>query len=230
MTHEKMGKVILTVDNVSKSFFLPDKSRLAVLQGVSLEVERGSIIAVTGASGSGKSTLLHLVGGMDVPDDGDIRYFNTSILSFSNGQRAEYRNQKVGFVFQFHYLMPELNVLENTAFPFLMKKFDKPTAYGLAEKLLDDVDLKDKKNVMPFQLSGGERQRVAIARSLVNAPSVLLADEPTGNLDWKTGEKVFQVFRRLIADRGLTAVIVTHNEKLADSVDKHYHLEAGRLY
>jgi lipoprotein-releasing system ATP-binding protein len=225
-----MEKAILTVDNVSKSFLLPDKSRLSVLQGVSLEVERGSIIAVTGASGSGKSTLLHLIGGMDVPDEGDIRFESTSILSFTNGQRAEYRNQKVGFVFQFHYLMPELNVLENTAFPFLMKNFDKPAAYGLAEKLLEDVGLSDKKNVMPFQLSGGERQRVAIVRSLINAPYILLADEPTGNLDWKTGEKVFQVFRRMITDRGLTAVIVTHNEKLAASVDRHYHLEAGRLY
>lgn len=230
MTIEEMEKAILTVDNVSKSFLLPDKSRLSVLQGVTLEVERGSIIAVTGASGSGKSTLLHLIGGMDVPDEGDIRFGSTSILSFTNGQRADYRNQQVGFVFQFHYLMPELNVLENTAFPFLMKTFNKQTAYELAEQLLNDVGLADKKNVMPFQLSGGERQRVAIARSLVNAPAVLLADEPTGNLDWKTGEKVFQVFRRLIADRGLTAVIVTHNEKLAASVDRHYHLEAGRLY
>ncbi len=224
-----MEKVILNVDNVSKSFLLPDKSRLSVLQGVSLQVAKGSIVAVTGASGSGKSTLLHLLGGMDIPDVGDIRFWGTSILSFTNGQRSEYRNRKVGFVFQFHYLMPELNVIENAAFPFLMKNFNKTEAYRLAEALLDDVGLRDKKNVMPFQLSGGERQRVAIARSLVNEPEVLLADEPTGNLDWKTGEKVFQVFRRLIADRGLTAIIVTHNEKLAASVDRHYHLEAGRL-
>jgi len=229
VTREDLEQVILEVDNVSKSFLLPDKSRLSVLQGVSLEVATGSIIAVTGASGSGKSTLLHLIGGMDIPDSGDIRFQQSSILSFTNGQRAEYRNRKVGFVFQFHYLMPELNVIENTAFPYLMKNFDKHEAYGLAEKLLTDVGLGEKKNVMPFQLSGGERQRVAIARSLVNNPNVLLADEPTGNLDWKTGEKVFLLFRELIADRGLTAIIVTHNEKLAASVDRHYHLEAGRL-
>jgi lipoprotein-releasing system ATP-binding protein len=224
-----MGQTILEVEEISKSFRLPDKSSLTVLQALSLKVESGTMIAITGVSGSGKSTLLHLIGALDRPDEGDIRYKERSILKFSDKMRAEYRNQKVGFVFQFHYLMPELNVLENTAFPFLLRKFDKERSYARAEKLLQAVGLGDKKLVMPFQLSGGERQRVAIARSLINNPELLLADEPTGNLDWKTGERVFQVFRDLLVDRGLTAMVVTHNEKLAALMDRSHHLEGGNL-
>lgn len=224
-----MSRRILEVERISRHFRLPDKSQLTVLQELTLQVDTGSMIAITGASGSGKSTLLHLIGALDRPDEGDIRYNGQSILAFNEKSRAEYRNRTMGFVFQFHYLMPELNVMENTAFPFLLRKFDKDLAYARAEKILHDVGLGDKKAVMPFQLSGGERQRVAIARSLINDPELLLADEPTGNLDWQTGERVFDVLRGLIVDRGLTAIMVTHNEKLAALVDRSYHLEGGTL-
>jgi lipoprotein-releasing system ATP-binding protein len=221
--------IILQVEKITKSFRLPDRTSLTVLQDLVLKVKENTVLAITGVSGSGKSTLLHLIGGLDTPDKGDILFRGNSILDYDNKSRSEYRNQRIGFIYQFHYLMPELNVIENVAFPFLMKRFQKEIAFSRAESLLKDVGLKDKKYIMPYQLSGGERQRVAIARSLINSPELLLADEPTGNLDWKTGEKVFQLFRGLIAEMGLTAIIVTHNEQLAGSVDARFNLHAGKL-
>lgn len=224
-----MDNVIIEIKNIGKSFRQPDKTRLEVLKNLSLDVQRGTIIAITGASGSGKSTLLHLMGGLDKPDSGDILMNGRSILSFNRKEQTLYRNQQVGFIFQFHYLMPELNVRENTAFPFLMHRFDKEEAFARAEKLLADVGLKEKLDYMPFQLSGGERQRAAIARGLVNSPDILMADEPTGSLDWKTGEKVFNIFKDLLKEKHLTAVIVTHNEQLAQLADERYHLHEGQL-
>jgi lipoprotein-releasing system ATP-binding protein len=224
-----MNNLIINVKNIGKYFWQPDKTRLEVLRDLSLEVRKGTIIAVTGASGSGKSTLLHLMGGLDKPDSGDILMSGKSILKFNRKEQTHYRNQQVGFIFQFHYLMPELNVRENAAFPFLMSHFDKEEAYARAEKLLADVGLKDKLDYMPFQLSGGERQRAAIARGLINSPEILMADEPTGSLDWKTGEMVFNVFKNLLREKNLTAVIVTHNEQLAQLADECYHLHEGRL-
>jgi ABC-type lipoprotein export system ATPase subunit len=224
-----MNPSILQALNISKSFLQPDKTRLVVLNGLSLEVAKGTIAAVTGVSGSGKSTLLHLLGALEPPDEGDILLEGRSLLKFNPKERIVYRNQRVGFVFQFHYLMPELNVRENVAFPFLMKKFNKDEAYEKANKILADVGLKEKTDYMPFQLSGGERQRAAIARGLINSPDILLADEPTGNLDWKTGEKVFHVFSELLKEKHLTAVIVTHNEALAQLADERYHLHEGKV-
>ena len=221
--------MVVEVKQITKSFILPDKSRLTVLKDLSLKVEKGIVLAITGVSGSGKSTLLHLIGGLDSPDRGDILFKGRSILDDDDQTKALYRNQKIGFVYQFHYLMPELNVIENVAFPYLMNDFDRETAFDRASEILGAVDLKDKREIMPNQLSGGERQRVAIARSLINSPKLLLADEPTGNLDWKTGEKVFQLFRELIAEKELTAIIVTHNEQLAGLVDRRLHLQAGKL-
>lgn len=221
--------MVIEAKQITKSFILPDKSRLTVLKDLSLKVEKGIVLAITGVSGSGKSTLLHLIGGLDSPDRGDILFKGRSILDDDDQTKALYRNQKIGFVYQFHYLMPELNVIENVAFPYLMNDFDRETAFDRASELLGAVGLKDKREIMPCQLSGGERQRVAIARSLINSPKLLLADEPTGNLDWKTGEKVFQLFRELIAKKELTAIIVTHNEQLAGLVDRRLHLQAGKL-
>ena len=224
-----MNNIILDVKNIGKSFLQPDKTRLEVLKGLSLAVRRGIIIAVTGASGSGKSTLLHLMGSLDKPDTGDILLEKKSILAFNREEQTRYRNQQVGFIFQFHYLMPELNVRENVAFPFLMNHFNKEEAYEKAERILADVGLKEKVDYMPYQLSGGERQRAAIARGLINSPEILMADEPTGNLDWKTGERVFNVFKELLKERHLTAIIVTHNEQLAQLADERYLLHEGHL-
>ncbi len=151
------------------------------------------------------------------------------IAAFDRKRLAAYRNRDIGFVFQFHYLMPELTVLENVAAPSLINSFKRAAAFAAAGSLLREVGLGDKLAAMPYQLSGGEKQRAAIARSLINSPRLLLADEPTGSLDWKSGEVVFGILKQLIRDRGLTAVIATHNSQLADLTDKRYLLHGGRL-
>jgi len=224
-----MGNILLQATDIEKSFIQPDRERLVILQGLNLEVEQGSVVAITGASGSGKSTLLHLLGSLDAPDRGQVLFSGEDVGGFSRKRLSAYRNRDIGFVFQFHYLMPELTVLENTASPGLIQRFQRPDAFKAAGALLAEVGLKDKLHAMPYRLSGGEKQRAAIARSLVNGPRLLLADEPTGSLDWKTGESVFAVFKRMIRERGLTAVIATHNPQLAELTDRKYLLHGGRL-
>jgi lipoprotein-releasing system ATP-binding protein len=220
---------LILVEKICKSFQQPDKSKLTVLDELSFSLRKNEMSVVTGVSGSGKSTFLHLLGGLDQADSGRIIFNGRDIIKLRKKELAEYRNQKVGFVFQFHYLMPELTVLENVAFPGLMKEFNKAEVFKRADELLQDVGLANKLSNMPFQLSGGERQRVAIARSLINSPDILLADEPTGNIDYKTGEKVFQLFRELIKERALTCVVVTHNEKFARDSGNAYKLSEGKL-
>ncbi|MDY0296108.1 MAG: ABC transporter ATP-binding protein [Acidobacteriota bacterium] len=224
-----MTERILEARQVEKRFRLPDRSELMVLSGLDLVVERGTMVAVTGASGSGKSTLMHLLGGLDHPDKGRVSFQDRDLGSLSSADLAEFRNRHLGFVFQFHYLMPELTVIENVAFPRLVKRFQRREALAQARLRLEEVGLQDKAGVMPHQLSGGERQRAAIARCLVNDPHLILADEPTGNLDWNTGDKVFALFRDLVTRSGRTAVVVTHNEAQARLADAVYHLEHGRL-
>ncbi len=224
-----MADLILEALRIEKSFIQPDRNRLVILQDLDLRVESGSVVSITGASGSGKSTLLHLLGSLDAPDRGQVLFRGEDIGAFSRKRLATYRNRDIGFVFQFHYLMPELTVRENVASPVLIQRFKRQAAFDAADALLAAVGLQDKLEVMPYQLSGGEKQRAAIARSLVNAPRLLLADEPTGSLDWKTGESVFAVFKRLIAERGLSAVIATHNPQLAALTDRKYLLHGGKL-
>jgi lipoprotein-releasing system ATP-binding protein len=224
-----MAAIIMEAADLEKSFIQPDKNKLAILQNLYLQVEQGSLVAVTGASGSGKSTLLHLLGSLDRPDRGLLRFAGEDISAFSRKRLAAYRNRDIGFVFQFHYLMPELTVLENVAAPALIQSFQRDSAFAVACDLLREVGLGEKLAVMPYQLSGGEKQRAAIARSLINSPRLLLADEPIGSLDWKTGETVFGVFKQMIRERGLTAIIATHNSQLADLTDKRYLLHGGRL-
>jgi len=224
-----MADIVLEAQAIEKSFTQPDKNRLVILQDLDLRVEQGSMAAITGASGSGKSTLLHLLGSLDAPDRGKVRFAGQDIGAFSRKRLAAYRNRDIGFVFQFHYLMPELTVLENVASPGLIQQFRREAAFAAARELLCQVGLQDRLEAMPYQLSGGEKQRAAIARSLLNDPRLLLADEPTGSLDWKTGEGVFAVFKRMIRERGLTAVIATHNPQLAELTDKRYLLHGGKL-
>ncbi len=224
-----MTEAILEAQDIEKGFLQPERERLIILQGLCLRVEQGSVVSVTGASGSGKSTLLHLLGSLDTPDSGRVRFAGEDIAAFGRRRLSAYRNRDIGFVFQFHYLMPELTVLENVASPGMIYGFRKQESLAAAAALLAEVGLHDKMEVMPYQLSGGEKQRAAIARSLVNSPRLLLADEPTGSLDWKTGESVFAVLKRMIAERGLSAVIATHNPKLAELTDKKYLLLGGKL-
>jgi len=224
-----MAVVIMEAVDIDKSFIQPDKNRLVILQRLGLRVEQGSLVAVTGASGSGKSTLLHVLGSLDQPDNGTVFFAGEDLAAFNRKRLAAYRNRDIGFVFQFHYLMPELTVMENVAAPGMIRDFQKRKSFAAAAALLAEVGLGDKLEAMPYQLSGGEKQRAAIARSLVNAPRLLLADEPTGSLDWKTGESVFAVFKRLIRERGLSAVIATHNSQLAELTDRKYLLHGGKL-
>ena len=219
-----MKDMLLSVKQLNKSFIQPDGKSLPVISELSFELVRRSILAVTGVSGSGKSTLLHLLGSFDQPDSGEIIFENENINSFSKEKLSMYRNEEIGFLYQFHYLMPELTILENVSFPFLIKNFDRGKADERAGELLERVGLISKRSNMPYELSGGEKQRAAIARSLINSPKLLLADEPTGNLDKKTGEKVFELFSDLIKDEGLSAIVVTHNESLAATADKILHL------
>ena len=224
-----MADLILEAQEIVKSFVQPDRERLVILRGLSLAVERGRVVSITGASGSGKSTLLHLLGSLDEPDQGRIRFDGEELASFGRRRLAAFRNRDIGFVFQFHYLMPELTVRENVAAPGLVQAFRRRQALDEAGALLAEVGLGDRLDAMPYQLSGGEKQRAAIARSLLNAPRLLLADEPTGSLDWKTGEAVFAVLQRLIRERGLSAVIATHNPQLAQLTDKRFLLHGGKL-
>ncbi|MCX6554374.1 MAG: ABC transporter ATP-binding protein [Candidatus Aminicenantes bacterium] len=224
-----MAIIILEAAELEKSFIQPDQHKLVILQNLGLQVEQGSLVAITGASGSGKSTLLHLLGSLDRPDQGMVRFAGENIAAFNRKRLAAYRNRDIGFVFQFHYLMPELTVLENVAAPSLIQTFKREKTFAAAEELLREVGLGEKFALMPYQLSGGEKQRAAIARSLINSPRLLLADEPIGSLDWKTGETVFQLFKQMIRERGLTAVIATHNSQLAALTDKRYLLHGGGL-
>jgi lipoprotein-releasing system ATP-binding protein len=224
-----MAAIIMEAEGLDKSFVQPEKSNLVILQNLCLQVEQGSLVAVTGASGSGKSTLLHLLGSLDRPDHGSVIFAGETISTFSRKRLAAYRNRDIGFVFQFHYLMPELTVLENVAAPALIQSFEHDSAFAAAAELLREVGLAEKLAAMPYQLSGGEKQRAAIARSLINSPRLLLADEPIGSLDWKTGETVFHVFKQMICERGLTAIIATNNAQLAALTDRRYTLHGGRL-
>jgi lipoprotein-releasing system ATP-binding protein len=196
-----------------------------VLHDLDLAVERGEMLAIVGPSGIGKSTLLHLLGGLDRPDSGTIRVGETPLSSMSNDELARFRNQNVGFVFQFHHLLPEFTAAENVAMPGWIGRFGKDEALSKATGLLAELGLVHRSRHFPNQLSGGEQQRVAIARALLADPLLFLADEPTGNLDLETSERVFDLMRECHAKRGLTSVIVTHNRDLAARCDRVFEMK-----
>ena len=219
---------LLRVRNLSKSY-PSGQEILRVLIDLDLELVRGQIVAVTGASGSGKSTLLHLIGAMDQPDSGHIELEGTQVTELRGATRAQFRNRKIGFVFQFHYLLPEFTACENVMFPLLMRSVAGAAASERAMDLLGEVGLADRAEHRPGQLSGGEQQRVALARALVGEPSLLLADEPTGNLDEHTSDAVFDLLLEIRRQRDLSAIIVTHNLKLASRCHAQNRLHNGRL-
>ncbi len=196
-----------------------------VFYGLDVGAERGEMLAVVGPSGIGKSTLLHLLGGLDRADGGVIEVDGRNYAAMSNDELARFRNDNVGFVFQFHHLLPEFTAEENVAMPGWIGRMPRETALRKAAALLDELGLSDRGHHFPNQLSGGEQQRVAIARALLSDPVLLLADEPTGNLDVETSEKVFEVMRNCQARRGLTAVIVTHNTELASRCDRVFEMK-----
>ncbi len=222
-----MNRVIEAI-NLSKVYPLPD-GVLRVFEGMNFELSRGDLGAIMGVSGVGKTTFLNLLGLLDKPTEGQILIDGEGVLLKNDRERAEIRNQKIGFVFQFYHLLPEFTTLENVSFPLLIRGVEAKEAQRKALELLGEVSLADKAQLRPSLLSGGEQQRVAIARALVNEPKLLLADEPTGNLDWKTGEMILQLIQELHEKRGLSSIIVTHNEKVARFCHKLYLMESGRL-
>jgi lipoprotein-releasing system ATP-binding protein len=201
-----------------------------VLDGLDLEVARGEMLAVIGASGVGKSTLLHVLGTLDRPEAGTVAVGGEDVFQLPEDRLRAFRNKTLGFVFQFHHLLPEFTALENVMMPLLIARRPAGGARTHAEGLLAEMGLSDRGHHRPGALSGGEQQRVAVARALIQSPSALLADEPSGNLDQETGDRLHVLLRRLNQEKGLTLVVVTHNERLAAASDRILRLEGGRLH
>jgi lipoprotein-releasing system ATP-binding protein len=219
---------LLKALNLGKDYPLP-KGILRVFEGINFELLEGDLVAIMGVSGVGKTTFLNLLGALDKPSEGKILFDGDDLLSRSKKELAEIRNRKIGFVFQFYHLLPEFTSLENIAFPLLISGVERKEAEGKAHEILKEVSLEEKAHIRPAQLSGGEQQRVAIARALVNEPKLLLADEPTGNMDWKTGQRILELIQELHEKRGLSSVVVTHNEKVAQFCKNVYLMEGREL-
>jgi lipoprotein-releasing system ATP-binding protein len=202
---------------------------LHVLEGIDLDIHKGEMLAIVGASGVGKSTLLHILGALDRPSSGKVYYGDVDVFSMDSSRIAHFRNERVGFVFQFHHLLPEFSAIENVMMPALIRRMDRVEAMRSAEKILNDVGLGARLHHRPGELSGGEQQRVAVARALILKPDVVLADEPTGNLDTHTGEAVHDLLLSINKQQGITFVIVTHNDKLAVRADRVLRMAEGRL-
>jgi len=219
---------MITVVDLKKSFRMNGYT-LDVLKGITLEIARGEMIAIVGASGAGKSTLLHMLGTLDRPTSGRVLFDGRNVFDLSEEAQAEFRNKRIGFVFQFHHLLPEFTALENTFLPALIQNRPTEDAEREARQLLTDVGLGERLHHKPGELSGGEQQRVAVARALMQRPDLVLADEPTGNLDTHTGDALFALLRQLNKARGTTFVIVTHNDKLSAQADRIVRMEDGRI-
>ncbi len=218
----------LEITNLSKAYRGSGRT-LPVLRGIELTVESGQMVAVVGASGVGKSTLLHVLGGLDRADGGTVRVGETEVTGLDDAALVAFRSRTIGFVFQFHHLLPEFSALENAEMPLRIARRPGAEARERAASLLSQVGLEDRFDHRPGMLSGGEQQRVAVARALVMRPGLLLADEPTGNVDETTGEALQRLLREMHARHGLTSVIATHNPRLAGACDRVLHLENGRL-
>lgn len=224
-----MSKEILKLENVVKKYS-GSVEELHIINNLNFSVEEGEFISILGRSGSGKSTLLNIMGLLDKADSGKIFIGGEEVEKLSESERDRIKNQMIGFVFQFHYLLPEFTALENVMLPALLNNFDKK--YEIEKKaleLLEKVGLGERKNHKPSQLSGGEKQRVAIARALINSPKMLLADEPTGNLDEETSEMIFKILKDINKNEKQTIIVVTHSKDLAEISDKQVYLKKGVL-
>ncbi|WP_423820913.1 lipoprotein-releasing ABC transporter ATP-binding protein LolD [Salinisphaera sp. SPP-AMP-43] len=222
------ASLVLSAKSLTKTF-TEVREPITVLDGVDLDVAPGARIAVIGASGSGKSTLLHLLGGLDVPTEGTVQIAGQDMTRLSDAARGRLRNEKLGFIYQFHHLLPELTTVENVAMPLLLRRGSNKPALDAARELLEKVGLGQRLEHKPTELSGGERQRAAVARALVTRPAAILADEPTGNLDHRTASSVFDLMLELNADLDTSLVMVTHDRQLAQRMDQIWTLTDGRL-
>ncbi|OGW37337.1 MAG: ABC transporter ATP-binding protein [Nitrospirae bacterium RBG_13_39_12] len=226
---------LIETQNLKKSF-TTEAGELQVLKGIDVSIKEGEIVGIVGASGVGKSTLLHILGALDAPTSGKIFYNKTDISLLDRNTLASFRNRTVGFVFQFHHLLPEFTAFENVMMPGLISRSQESESRShykdickKAEKLLDDMGLSERKRHRPGELSGGEQQRVAVARALILEPKVVLADEPTGNLDAETGEELFNILINLNKEKGITFIIVTHNESLSNRCHRVLRMVDGRI-
>ena len=221
-------KPLMVCSNLSRTY-QEGKLSTTVLQGVELTIKEGELLAIVGTSGSGKSTLLHLLGALDKPSAGNVLYQGKDIHQLSANKQAKWRNQSLGFVYQFHHLLSEFSALENVAMPLLIAGCKISIATEKAQAMLERVGLKDRLKHRPSELSGGERQRVALARALINEPQLVLADEPTGNLDAQSAENVYQLIRTLNQELGTAFVVVTHDQSLAAKLNRQEHMVNGIL-
>ncbi len=220
---------MIQVNNLQKTF-LKDGQRIEVIKGLDFEIAGGGSLAIVGVSGAGKSTLIHIIGTLDHPTSGTVLFDGVDVFTWPEKKLAAFRNRKIGFVFQFHNLLPEFTALENTMMPALIQRMPKGEAKRRAEAILEDVGLHDRITHKPGELSGGEQQRVALARALILEPEILLADEPTGNLDTETGKKIEDMLIALNRTKRITLIVVTHNPSLADRMSQYIGLRDGRIY
>ena len=219
-----MSEPIITLQNISKSFG-QNSSSIQVLEDLSLDLKKGESLALVGASGSGKSTLLHVICGLEKPNKGNVYIKGVNITDLSTDERSLFRGKEVGFVYQFHHLLPDLTALENVALPAMLSGIGKEEAFEISASLLEQVNLNDKKENRPNELSGGERQRVAIARAMSNNPSCLIMDEPTGNLDKRNVENFMNLLMDMVSTREIALIIATHDNNVSSRLDKLLNLE-----
>jgi len=219
---------IIEIRNLSKVY--PGGVEVRALDGIDLDIRRGEFLSIIGPSGSGKSTLLHMIGILDTPSSGTITIDGRVVTEMSEKERSKARNEVLGFVFQYHHLLPDFTALENVMMPLLIAGTGKKAARDIAAGLLEDVGLAERMDHLPSQLSGGQAQRVSVARALANNPGIVIGDEPTGNLDTKSSDMIYDLLRKLNQDRGQTFILVTHDEKMAKKTDRIIRLVDGKIY
>lgn len=219
---------IIEIRNLSKVY--PGGVEVRALDGIDLDIKKGEFLSIIGPSGSGKSTLLHMIGILDTPSSGTITIDGRAVTEMSEKERSKARNEVLGFVFQYHHLMPDFTALENVMMPLLIAGTGKKDAREIAAGLLEDVGLAERMDHLPSQLSGGQAQRVSVARALANNPGIVIGDEPTGNLDTKSSDMIYDLLRKLNRDKGQTFILVTHDEKMAKKADRIVRIVDGKIY